>query len=193
MKEKILQPHPSLKTIWYIGYFIFLFIFYFLPIVPLVYFNQLLSFGIYSFVILPCFIIALWWIPVFFKTITYTLKEDHIEINKGVFWQQNKTIPFSKITDVKAVQGPLQRYFSIGSLFLQTAGTGAQNIAEGRLMGLTEYKKKQQDLLAYIRKQYATSRENKGEKQKTIESKSETVFTDILITLQNIEKELKGK
>ncbi len=193
MKENILQPHPSLKTIWYIEFIIFLFVIYIVPAIPLLYYAPLPALGIYSLVTLPWFIIALWWIPVFFKTIAYTLKDDHIEINKGVLWQQNKTIPFSKITDVKAIQGPLQRYFRIGSLFLQTAGTGAQNVAEGRLMGLTEYKQKQQDLLTYISKHYTISRGVKIENEKTTGSGSEPVLTDILKTIQNIEHELKKK
>jgi uncharacterized protein len=193
MKNNTLKPHPSLKTIWYIEFIILLSIIYVIPILPLLYFNQLLVFGIYSVLILPWFILALWWIPLFFKTIEYTLKDDHIEINKGVWWQQNKTIPFSKITDVKAIQGPLQRYFTIGSLNLQTAGMGAQNTAEGRLTGLTEYKQKQQDLLGYIRKHYSTYKGPEERKQKTTESTSEPVLNDMLKTLQNIEKELKKK
>ena len=193
MKENILRPHPSLKTIWYIEFIIFFFIIYIIPIIPLFYFDQMFSFVIYSIITLPWLIIALWWIPVFFNTITYTLKDDHVEINKGVLWQQNKTIPFSKITDVKAIQGPLQRHFRIGSLFLQTAGTGAQNVAEGRLTGLTEYKQKQQDLLGYIRKHYTLSKGGNEYKQKSTELNSEPVLNDILKSLQHIEKELKKK
>jgi len=136
---------------------------------------------------------ALIWIPLFFKTIKYTLKGDHIEINKGVWWQQNKTIPFSKITDVKTIQGPLQRYFTIGSLYLQTAGTGAQNTAEGRLIGLKRYKEKQQNILDSIRNYLYLSNHPDKKEKKLVESTSNPLLADILETLQNIEKQLKKK
>lgn len=165
---------------------------YVLPCIPLLYANQLLSIIIYSIFILPWFILALWWIPAFFNTIKYTLKDDHIEIDKGVWWQQNKTIPFLKITDVKAIQGPLQRHFSLGSLYLQTAGMGTQNTAEGRLTGLTDYKQKQQNLLDYIRNRYASSVSKDG-KQETQESRKDSILKDILKTLQRIEENLKNK
>jgi uncharacterized protein len=193
MKDIILKPHQSLKTIWYVESIIFLSIIFIIPIISLLYFNQLLVVSIYIIFTLPWFIFAFWWIPIFFRTIRYTLKDDHIEINKGVWWQQNKTIPFSKITDVKAIQGPLQRYFKIGSLHLQTAGMGAQNTAEGRIIGLTKYKQKQQNLLTYIRKQYSKNDGSEEDEKKTIKSLSEPVLTNILKTLQNIEKELKKK
>lgn len=192
MKDKTLTPHSSLKKIWFMELIILFLAVYVLPCIPLLYANQLLSIIIYSIFILPWFILALWWIPAFFNTIKYTLKDDHIEIDKGVWWQQNKTIPFLKITDVKAIQGPLQRHFSLGSLYLQTAGMGTQNTAEGRLTGLTDYKQKQQNLLDYIRNRYASSVRKEG-KQETQESRKDTILKDILKTLQQIEENLKNK
>lgn len=193
MKENKFKPHQSIKKIWYIE-FIFLFILsYLIPLIPILYTKQILVAGIFSILILPWFLLALWWIPAFYNTITYSLKDDHIEINKGVWWQQNKTIPFSKITDVKAIQGPLQRYFILGSLYLQTAGMGAQNTAEGRLTGLTDHKERQQHLLSYIRKQKASIDQSTEPKQKVTASIQEPVLQEILKTLQNIEKQLKKK
>lgn len=192
MKDKTLTPHPSIKKIWFMELIILFLAVYVLPCIPLLYANQLLSIIIYSIFILPWFILALWWIPAFFNTIKYTLKDDHIEIDKGVWWQQNKTIPFLKITDVKAIQGPLQRHFSLGSLYLQTAGMGTQNTAEGRLTGLTDYKQKQQNLLDYIRKRYASSVSKDG-KQEMQESRKDSILKDILKTLQQIEENLKNK
>lgn len=193
MKEIKLTPHPSIKTIWNIELLFLFLLIYIVPIIPLAYTKQILAITLYSIFALPWFVLAIWWIPTFYKTIKYTLKEDHIEINKGVWWQQNKTIPFSKITDVKAIQGPLQRYFTIGSLYLQTAGMGSQNTAEGRLTGLTEYKEKQHNLLNHIRSHYSTNLKPEKDKRKITESKQEPILQDILKTLKNIEKELKNK
>jgi len=192
MKNQTLTPHQSLKTIWFIELILIFIGVYILPIIPLIYANQMISIIIYSIFILPWFILALWWIPTFFNTIKYTLKDDHIEIDKGVWWQQNKTIPFLKITDVKAIQGPLQRHFSLGSLYLQTAGMGTQNTAEGRLTGLTEYKQKQQDLLNYIRNRYSSTESKEGGEERK-ESKQDTYLKNILKTLHQIEKELRNK
>ncbi len=193
MDTKKFKPDPVLKLVWNLQLTISFIFIYIIPIILIFYSKQILIAIIYTIFSISCFLLPFWWIPKFYKTIEYTIKDDHIEITKGVFWQQNKSIPFLKITDVKAIQGPLQRYFRIGSLYLQTAGRGTSDTAEGRLTGLTDYKQKQQDLLNYIRKHYSISVEPKEEKQQTIQFKSESVLKEILKTLQNIEKQLKEK
>lgn len=70
---------------------------------------------------------------------------------------------------------------------------GAQNTAEGRLTGLTEYKEKQQHLLSYIRKQKASIDQSTVPKEKVTVSEQEPILKEILKTLQNIEKQLKKK
>lgn len=191
MNIDTLKPDPSIKNIWHMYLLICFLLIYIVPIISLIIFNELFIVAIYTIIILPWFLLLLWWIPAFYNTIKYSFKDDHVEIIKGVWWQQNKSIPFSKITDIEAVQGPLQRYFTIGSLFLQTAGRGASDTAEGKLIGLTEYNEKQQYLLKYIRKQYHTTEQPIKKEEHFSSLENEGVLKEILTVLKSINEQLK--
>ena len=42
---------------------------------------------------------------------------------RGIWWRTVKYIPYQKITEVTEVQGPLERFFQIGRLRIQTAAS----------------------------------------------------------------------
>lgn len=100
-----------------------------------------------------------------------------------------KTIPFRMITDIKAMQGPLDRVFNIGNLNVQTAGMGAQSTAEGVLRGLFDYKDKQTELLERIR-EYSPRSEapSKAEMYPKSENK---LLNEMLKELKEIRKRIK--
>jgi membrane protein YdbS with pleckstrin-like domain len=80
-----------------------------------------------------------WWIPTFFETADYRLTEDEIEYRRGVFFQQKSTVPYNRITNVNASQGPLQRLVGAGSVGVHTAGYGGQTGAELTIGGVGDY------------------------------------------------------
>jgi len=182
------QPNRKIIKIWFIGWFILLVFFYLIPIIPVLYFGELLAALLASIFILPWFILAVIWIPLYYKTLNYYIKNDHIRIEGGVWWRRIKTIPFRMITDIKAMQGPLARVFGIGYLNIQTAGMGAQNVAEGVLRGLSDYKEKQTEILKRVR-EYSP----KGEIKTTVEvplKSEEKLLKEMLNELKEIRKKI---
>jgi len=183
------QPNKAIMKIWWIEWFIALVIFYFLPILPELYFGEIITALISSVVILPFFIIIALWIPYYYRTLNYSIKSDYIRIESGVWWKRIKTIPFKMITDIKAIQGPLARVFDLGNLHIQTAGMGAQNVAEGILRGLSDYKEKQTEILKQIRT-YSSTGKIKTTTEEPMESE-EKLLKEMLYELKEIRKKIK--
>ena len=83
------------------------------------------------------------WIGPYYRSFAYRIDNDAVRMQCGVFWKQDTTVPYNKITNVDVTQGPLQRVYGIGTIHVQTAGAGgAQGAkAEIRLSGIAELDK----------------------------------------------------
>jgi len=96
-----------------------------------------------------------WWIPAFFRTADYRLTDDEVEYRRGVFFQQKTTVPYNRITNVNAVQGPLQRLVGAGSVGVHTAGYGGQTGAELTVGGVGDYEEIRDQILDKVRRRPA--------------------------------------
>lgn len=92
-----------------------------------------------------------WWVGAYAATVGYRLSETEIDYRGGVWWHKRSTVPYARITNVEAKQGPLARYFGVGSVALQTAGAGAQTTAELTVSGITDYEELKDQLLEFVR------------------------------------------
>jgi len=182
------QPNRNVLKIWFIEWCIALLLFYLVPIIPLIFVEEVLAAILVSVFILPWFILSAIWMPMYYRTLNYFIKNDHIRVESGVWWRRIKTIPFKMITDIKALQGPLARVFNLGNLNIQTAGMGAQNVAEGVLSGLSDYKEKQTEILKRVR-EYSP----KGKMVTTVEEPAESekkLLKEMLNELREIRKKI---
>lgn len=110
----------------------------------------------------------------------------------GVVWKKYVTVPYSKITNVDITRGPLQRYYKIGTIHVQTAGAAGKQgeKAELKLVGIRELEKIRGVIIENIRdlNYPGTSRTKKAEKPPA----QENIFQDMLRELRDI-KDLLGK
>lgn len=83
--------------------------------------------------LLVALLLALW-IPAFYRSLEYSIADDAIRCNSGVFWKRRVTAPYSKVTNVDIAQGPVQRLYGVGSVHVQTAGS---SYAQGGAAELT--------------------------------------------------------
>lgn len=136
-----IKPEAELKSLFYI---------YMTPIfIPVAVLGAVLVFVPLDppgTVIIPLFIgllllvallLALW-IPAFYRSLEYSIADDAIRCNSGVFWKRRVTVPYSKVTNVDVTQGPVQRLYGVGSVHVQTAGAGGAQggMAELAFMGV---------------------------------------------------------
>ncbi|MBL4849095.1 MAG: PH domain-containing protein [Planctomycetes bacterium] len=60
----------------------------------------------------------------------YTLTDQAIRLRRGVVHVEEVTLSYANIQNVKFSQGPVQRYFGIGDLIVETAGGGGGAIPQ---------------------------------------------------------------
>src|SRR5437867_6944163 len=70
-----------------------------------------------------------------FGTIHYAMDDRKFTNSEGVFWKVRRSTPLDKITNVDVRQGPLERFFGIGQIWIYTPSTGALT-PEARMHGI---------------------------------------------------------
>jgi membrane protein YdbS with pleckstrin-like domain len=71
-----------------------------------------------------------------FDTTWYAMTERSIRIRRGIWIIHEMTITFENVQNVKVTQGPLQRYFGVSDVVLETAGGGGGGGGGGSSGGL---------------------------------------------------------
>jgi membrane protein YdbS with pleckstrin-like domain len=66
-----------------------------------------------------------------YDTTWYVLTDRSLRIRRGILTIQETTISFENVQNVEVRQGPLQRYFGIADVIVQTAGGGASTHGKG--------------------------------------------------------------
>jgi len=59
-----------------------------------------------------------------YDTTWYVMTDRSLRIRRGIFAIRETTITFENVQNIKAEQGPVERYFGIGTLIVETAGSG---------------------------------------------------------------------
>ncbi|NHJ87501.1 MAG: PH domain-containing protein [Asgard group archaeon] len=92
-----------------------------------------------SSVIVFIFIIALILLPFYYKSIKYELSNKDVVTFRGIVWKRVKTIPLRAVTNLGIIRGPIDRIFSIGTIYIHTAGYSSSKGPEEKLEGLVIY------------------------------------------------------
>lgn len=146
------RPAPQLRSLYYV-YLVIIALAAVAPwLLPLVLATSL---WIGIFVAIPTVAILLVtavWIPLYYASEVYRLTPTEIYWKRGVWFRQTGIVPYSKITNIDILQGPLMRSFRISALRLQTAGYSGQNAtAEIRLNGIEDPEQLRELILAHVR------------------------------------------
>ncbi len=142
MDKVIIRPEPKQKTMWMLGWALQFILFFIADLVFILVLespaNLILGITISSCLFIMLLILL--WIPAFYRSLEYSIDSDSISGKKGVFWRKTVTIPYFKITNIDITQGPVQRWFNIGTIHCQTAGmAGPQGQkAELRFQGIKD-------------------------------------------------------
>jgi|GEM_PF-993028 len=112
---------------------------------------------------LAAFAFVTWWIPAYYRTADYRLTDDEIEFRRGVFFRAKTTVPYNRITNVDATQGPVQRLVDAGSVGIHTAGYGGQMGAELTITGVSDYEAIKDQILDKVRHRHPSATEGGDE------------------------------
>ena len=112
---------------------------------------------------LAIILFVLFWIPLYYRSITYRLTATEITWRRGVWFRQTGIVPYNRITNVDVAQGPLMRYFSFSGLHIQTAGYSGQARAEIVLAGIEDAGDLQEKIMGFVRREEPVAVEGEPE------------------------------
>jgi membrane protein YdbS with pleckstrin-like domain len=149
------RPDIQFKKLYFIYFFVVFFVGIFSWYIPLMLINSvtLLILGsILAFLLMPIFIITLYWIPKFWHSITYKLTKDDMTWQRGVWFKKTGIVPYNRITNVDVAQGPISRNLGIAALKIQTAGySGQTTSSEIKIEGVKEFNELREIIMDMVR------------------------------------------
>ena len=119
--------------------------------------------------------------------LSYIIKDSSITIYKGIFTKIEQNIPNTKVTDFILHRDLFDRFMGIGSIKVQTAGASGAVGYEGKLDGLLDYEEVHGNLRDKL-----ISMQTVAEPTKNTNESNDSVLTDILIELREINKKLNS-
>ncbi|MDD3819417.1 MAG: PH domain-containing protein [Actinomycetota bacterium] len=196
-----IKPEKELKTLWLITWTIWL-VAGVLLLTPLFFIGieswiALTSIVVYILILIPVLI----WINAAFNAIEYCIDDEGVKMKGGAVWKKHVTVPYSKITNVDVTQGPMQRYFNVGTIHVQTAGAGGQQgqKAELKINGIREMDKIKDIIIKKVKEvtyPLSNTRVAKDEREpfrgSSVQVNSQ-VFEDILNELREIKALLEKR
>ncbi len=194
MEKLEFKPEIEQRTLWFFTWIILLVLGTPAWLVPMFFIGNegIFFFAFFLSVWLVAMIIIPIWIPAAFRALEYEIDEDGVKMKGGVVWKKHVTVPYSKITNVDITRGPLQRHYKIGTIHVQTAGSGGKQgeKAELKLTGIKELEKIRSVIIDNIKGiDYSGAVRRKIVKESPSEEK---VFEEMLSELKDIKK-LMGK
>jgi membrane protein YdbS with pleckstrin-like domain len=186
-----IKPSPKVKSLYTLSNLLLFLIYCPLPVIVLQIVKRwprylydtwsliIAVLGIVVVILIQLYLLA------YIKTLRYQLSGDDLRLDSGVFWKKRKVIPLHKITNINTLQGPLERFFGLGQLNVQTAGHGASTGPEGKLVGLKEFERIKEELMEKVRlvKSEATATEDRPR-----ERTGQELLKEMLEILSRIEK-----
>ncbi len=141
MSETVLRPERATIPAWYLRWAVIFALSIIGPILGIAFIED--QEGVMAmWVLLGCVVVpaipAFFWIPFFWGTLKYTIRDDAVQSSGGVFFRKRITVPYTKVTNVDIYQGPIERMFGVGRLGLQTAGMSGQSGSELILRGVRD-------------------------------------------------------
>jgi len=97
------------------------------------------------------------WIQKYYSSITYTLTNDEIVVERGVWWKRKSFVPYNRITNISVVQGPIARHFSLGTVRVQTAGfsgggSAGVRVAEAVILGVKNFEEIRNIIMGFVKR-----------------------------------------
>jgi len=189
-----LRPEKELKTLWIITWIVVLLLGIIFCLFFILTFDLwIIGVSIFGWIIIM--IPVLIWIPAAFKALEYYIDDEGVKMKGGVVWKKHVTVPYSKITNVDVTRGPMQRYYNIGTIHVQTAGAGGQQgqKAELKINGVRELEKIRDIIIKKVKDSSYYPGRVKESVEKSQPFEKVSVFDDILNELKEIKMLLEKR
>ncbi|WP_214021178.1 PH domain-containing protein [Methanoculleus sp.] len=145
-------PVPRFRSYLYVSLVLAVVVFVLPWLVPVVVFSPLPVAAAIAIPALAVIAFVVYWIPLYYESITYRLTVTEVTWQRGVWFRQTGIVPYNRITNVDIAQGPLMRFYSFSAVRVQTAGFSTQARAEIVLNGIADAKDLQEKIMNFVRR-----------------------------------------
>ena len=121
------------------------------------------------------------------KNLLYEMKDSSITLHRGIFTKIEQNIPYNKVTDFILHRDLMDRFLGIGSIKVETAGNSGGTGFDGILEGLEDY----EEIHKILRNKLNESQNPNQTYKNTDALENDSVLTDILLELKEINNKLK--
>jgi len=173
------RPDPGLKPVYIISMLLILVLGVCWWAIPLAIFGEGAMGLVIGALLLVFFIFYVIWVQMYYRSIAYCLTEDEITWQRGVWFRKTGIVPYSRITNVDIVQGPLMRFFGISSLKIQTAGYSTQTQSEIKIEGSTEPKALRDLIMGYVRGTTTIDTGDRPAERKSAATTEDEILTEL--------------
>jgi membrane protein YdbS with pleckstrin-like domain len=151
-----IKPSIKLRTYNLIGSLLTLFMIM-LFVIPVVLFAPLVVTAVILVLTILVMVPIFLWVSLYYRSISYRFTETEMIWKRGVWFRATGIVPYTKVTNVDMVQGPLMRALGIATLRVQTAGYNAASgpTSELKIEGVVEHEALRELIMSYVRDQKA--------------------------------------
>lgn len=120
-----MKLNPTVCTYWKVKGIVTILIFMLFFSFPLMFYSiEAFLVGLMVVVLLGGALVVLW-ATLFYERYFYLVGEDGVYINRGIWFKNNRTIPYERIQHISVTRGPIMILFGISDINIFTAGTGS--------------------------------------------------------------------
>lgn len=145
------RPAPQLKALFYAYLALSIAVLVLPYMVPLILFAPSIVAAAIAIPTLALIIFTAAWIPLYYETVVYHVTDSEISWKRGIWFRQTGIVPYTRITNIDIIQGPIMRALGISTLRIQTAGYSGQAAAELRLQGIEEPEALRELIMGFVR------------------------------------------
>jgi membrane protein YdbS with pleckstrin-like domain len=132
-----------------------------------------------------------------YDTTWYVMSGRSLRLRRGIWIIRETTITFENVQNVELKQGPLQRYFGISDLVVQTAGGGGAQTQQGQtnphvglVEGIADAKKIRDVIMARVRRSRRAGLGDEGAEESRLASRGPVLGAEHLEALRGVRDEI---
>jgi hypothetical protein len=157
------KPSVALTTWFFVDFMLFLLFILSFTIIPAIIASgsDWIFMGITLTGVLVLFVIFVFWVRLYYGSMWYEMRDDEMSWKRGVWFRRTGIVPYSRITNLDVIQGPVMRILGISTLSIQTAGYSGKAVPEIRIEGI-EHAEELRELIRSLVRQSGTQGDGSG-------------------------------
>jgi uncharacterized membrane protein YdbT with pleckstrin-like domain len=144
------------------------------------------------------FLDGAWWLVAMFlmgpyyRSLRYEIQDDEVVVHAGIWTKSVKHVPYRTVTNLTVKRDVLDRWLSLGTLNIQTAGMSGQTGAEEHLVGLENVQEVYDAVATELRRFRGGMAPTQAEVEEGIVPAQPDALNELLVEVRAIRRSLES-